>query len=1668
MQTPFSRHFTVLGRLTLGHGITLRGGSSNMGGVHIGANGLLTMREGSVIENCHNSSMGGAAVNVGNPGARFDMQGGIIRNNVSSGGGGVHLLFPHTSMTMSGGVIEGNTATGSGGGVRVSAFDTATFTMTGGIIHNNSAHHGGGVYVASVAAFGTGSFTMTGGSITDNEATGDGGGIHTGRASDLANVPPTAYDNLYIGGAAVFSGNRAGRVSLPPYNVGVLSNLRFAQASIHGHILNNYDINYTGRVLVSAIPIIHTWDQLRTAINQAPANELTVIQVAANLTTTGARNPNAIEIPEDRIIVLESDDASTSRNVDMLTRSQRHFTVYGQLTLGNRITLRGGTLPWNSNNAGGVQVYAGGTLAMLDNSVIQWANRTGWNLADAGGAVNLAGSGAAEETRATFVMDGGVIQNNRAYRGGGVFVGAYADALLHSGVIGGSINMALGNTASYGGGISIDGGTFTMTGGAIEGNAAWSSGGGIFQYSGTVTIEAGEISYNTAQTGGGVRVETTEVNAFTMTSGAMRNNSAGGDGGAIFAGAYSLMEETLPEGSLPMLHIYDGVIFAGNTAGAGWFMPPWNATTATQIRTTSSSVDEVDHPLNNYDINFWGFPIAFVHSWDGLREAVNDRSVYEIRIAAPHIITTGAVNPDAIVIPQGRHVRLASAHRWTNININMLTYGQRHFEVYGELILDSGITLRGGETAENTNNAGGVQVNAGGTLMMRYNSTIQYVNRTGATMADFGGAVNLLGSFDMGNATFLMEDSVIKHNSAVRGGGIFVGEHAHLSMHGGSIYGNTASDTAIAGGGGGIFQAGGSVHIFGGSISNNAAPNGGGVRVATTAENAFTMTSGSMINNRATAGDGGAIFAGAYTLTADPLPANSLPMLYIRGDRFLGPFFWGNTASTGHVTPPANAATASRIQITSSSVGGTNHPLNNYDINFRESAPPITTWDGLREAVYSAPVNELYTIEIAGSLTTTGAVNPNAIEILADRNIVLESTNYTVDMLTYGQRHFTVNGRLTLGAGITLRGGETEENTNNAGGIEVNAGGTLTMLDGSVIQWVNRTGVTIRDFGGAVNLLGSGLAPNTRARLIMEGGVIHENSAVRGGGIFVGDNAHFAMLGGMICCNTASDREITGGGGGIFQALRGTVHIATGEIINNHAPNGGGVRVVATAENAFTMTGGAMRGNRATEGDGGAILADASAVPAGPIPPNSAPMLHIHAGVIFEGNSAYAGWFVPPPNAVATRILTSSSSLDWLGIWHPLNNYDVNIRRVVVVNTLLELRNAISSAQTNEVRRIHISNDLLIIGMPIVIPPGRNIILESSVATEIRNLDMQTNGQRHFMVNGQLTLGSGITLRGGTTATNTNNAGGVQVNPGGTLTMLENSAIQWVNRLGTTELNFGGAVHLSGGTGIAIGTRATFIMEGGTIQNNSADRGGGVFARMNAHFVMHGGEISGNRGTGTMPISGGGGVFMDGGTFTMTGGTIADNTAFRGGGVRLQSGTFMMDGTTARIERNTATGPMLAGGGGGIFITGNGTVHIAAGEINNNTASNGGGVRIEGTTPNAFTMTGGAMTSNSATAGVGGAISAIVFNMPQAQLLLPVNFSRIPDIHDSVIFSGNTASAGWIAPQINQAIAARIQATSSSVNGVNHPLNNWDINFNGQGTDGKKDAFIYVCDVSQT
>ena len=204
-----------------------------------------------------------------------------------------------------------------------------------------------------------------------------------------------------------------------------------------------------------------------------------------------------------------------------------------------------------------------------------------------------------------------------------------------------------------------------------------------------------------------------------------------------------------------------------------------------------------------------------------------------------------------------------------------------------------------------------------------------------------------------------------------------------------------------------------------------------------------------------------------------------------------------------------------------------------------------------------------------------------------------------------------------------------------------------------------------------------------------------------------------------------------------------------------------------------------------------------------------------------------------------------------------------------------------------------------------------------------------------------LILDNNITLQG-----EYNDSALININSFGTLIMNEGSVI--CENDNAWSFNNGGAVY--------VGDNGNFIMNGGTISDNSANNyGGGVYVA-GGTFTMNNGTISGN--SVDSYSSYGGGVYIgENGTFTMNDGLIFGNTISSygnpaydasacGGGVYVgENGNFIMSGGT--ISSNSITSSYTAYYGAGVYVNGiftktGGTIYgYTAGDSNSNVVSSG-------------------------------------------------------------------------------------------------------------------------------
>jgi hypothetical protein len=210
---------------------------------------------------------------------------------------------------------------------------------------------------------------------------------------------------------------------------------------------------------------------------------------------------------------------------------------------------------------------------------------------------------------------------------------------------------------------------------------------------------------------------------------------------------------------------------------------------------------------------------------------------------------------------------------------------------------------------------------------------------------------------------------------------------------------------------------------------------------------------------------------------------------------------------------------------------------------------------------------------------------------------------------------------------FTMDGGTISGNLCSEGGGVRIAGGIFTMNGGLVSDNIGGDGFT---GGGGVCLYGADTVFN------MKGGAISDNgSTYIGGGVSIlGNRAKFNMDGGVISGGWIG--RSSGGGGAVYaQGFESEINMSGGTISGNTSHYGAGVLLFHHKNITFTMTGGLITGNSATNNGGGVYIQSTCTfnMIGGEITGNTAPygggVYRMDATAIFIGDPQIGGDTAP-------------------------------------------------------------------------------------------------------------------------------------------------------------------------------------------------------------------------------------------------------------------------------------------------------------------------------------------------------------------------------------------------------------------------------------------------------
>ena len=784
-----------------------------------------------------------------------------------------------------------------------------------------------------------------------------------------------------------------------------------------------------------------------------------------------------------------------------------------------------------------------------------------------------------------------------------------------------------------GGGVLVDGGTFTLFGGELLyidpfyvldeeetahllGAVTLQYGGQFYMYEGYIsnsnrhgvlvsegsqfTMHGGEIRGSYSR---GVAIE--KDGEFILNDGLISNNSGGlliqNSGTAhIYGGSIEYNGEGESEVQLPgLLRFTNGTLVSLAGIGGGVHMD--GADTVLNLHggyISHNTANEGGGIFTEGTLNMYGGTISGnIVTWSG-------GGVYSSGIFNMH---GGTISQNlAYRESDGGGGGVYTTGRF-NIFEGLISHNKTGYNGAGVFVRQGQIRIHGGEISYNQP------------------STAESRIRGGAIQLDYYSSLH-------------MYDGIIRENSASIAGGICIGDFSTAVIHGGQIIENRADSS-----GGGISLSGfdSTLAVTGGRISGNVAyGSGGGIHSGMSGNfsSAITITGGELTNNAAY-GYGGAINIALHCILT------------------VGPdaIFSGNVAN--HARNIGLAAGGERypyiLWYGDNSLPGT-HLLNNYDVSYEGRWQP-SLWQmhlilvGLAILVMIActlhfHMNRrkqllaglgLFLLLICLPVTQASA---NESVVVADENslrealdgpdatVIVNQTIYINDVIEINthvtlagsgtikvsdnHRHFHVSdgGKLTLEGELTLT--RADGYTGYGGGIEVE--GILQMNGGNIsgnhagVLWSRDRGIGKRGLGGGIDIRG-------RGTFYMNGGIIHNNIAVNGGGVKI--HGTFHMNGGTISENVA---EL---GGGVY-VWSGDFYLNDGVISDNRSNRFGGGIAITEYHARMTMNGGKIAQNHADD-HGGGIYFDGFILDL--FEPEPQPRLTITDGIITENSAGIMG-----------------------------------------------------------------------------------------------------------------------------------------------------------------------------------------------------------------------------------------------------------------------------------------------------------------------------------------------------------------------------------------------------------------------------------------------------------
>lgn len=1562
--------------------------------------GSLTATNGTFTGN---SALGGGAVSIrSNCEATFD--GTVFTDNTVTG---------YEKKTDNSGTPNGD---GEGGGAVYVGY--GKLTLTNVTAENNEAlsflEEGTDSIIKSfggaVSSVGS-DVTVTGGTLSGNKAS-VGGAIHAMSGSDLimsntllntneSSYTKLDYDNTIGGGAVNIIGGTLSMntVTLDGNKTGYYGGALMASGTaveITDSIFTNSQgatgaaLHFKNRceVTVADTEIVNNTSSYNGVLY---VNNSTVTLEKLDMTGNTARSGG----------VIYTSNANTTLDVNNCTINNNTATANGGVVYAENatVTFTGGTVAKNTAKNGGAAYSVGAKIFFTETNVTE-------NTATSSG-------GAVYSEAGEITFEGSVMTKNSAVSGGAVLVSE--NALLN--VINTEISE---NTASSNGGtvhatlsaVELDGATFST-------NKAGNYGGAVYLNRSDITLKDTAFSKNTAVShGGAIYIAGADMTASGNNT--FTENSTSNHGGALYVVYYDIEEES-GKTRIPSTVNMENGAFTANTALGGGAVSIRSACEATFDSTafTENSVSGYDKKADNTGVaDGDGEGGGAVYVGYGKLNLINVTASNNTAVAT---VTEGT---EEINKSFGGAVDSMSA----DIIVTGGTFSGNKASVGGafNLISKSDLTVTGAVIENNesdyinkeyNSDIGGGAIRAtGGTLTL--DSTTLSGNKTNY----YGGTV-----LTSGTEVNIVNGSIIKNSTGGTGAALYFKANSNVTINNSKVTDNTATNNGV------IYANSSAITATGLEANGNAAKNGGVFYVSNASTNVYVNNS--LINNNTVTASGAVLYADNATAsfsdgTISANTAKNGGVVYADGAKIS---FTDTTVSGNKAT--ANGGTVYSVAAETTFSGGTvsdNNAVSGGVVYGEENSIIKSDATEFSENTASSVAGTIYAllsdITLDGAVFTENTAKGNGGAIYLNRSdITLKDSVFTKN--TSGNHGGAV---YTAGSVATVTGNNSfsENSAKSHGGAvyvvyldveeEASEGETpkktripsiFTMENGTF------TGNTALG-GGAVSIRSACEATfntttftgNTVSGFSNEA----DGDGEGGGAIYVGfGKLHLtnSVFNGNVANETVNteDNSVANSFGGAIDSYSSTITINGGSFDGNKATSGGAVALLnksVLTVNGTTFTANESTGNTQSPVDnkigGGAILSNMSTVTL--------------SGTVFDGNKTnYYGGAV---HGIASTIaidknseIKNTTGATGAALYFK-DSCKVTLNGITITgntstgNGIIYTNSGTVTSENVTANKNNSSNAVLYVSggsakADIIGGVWSENTAKIGAAVYVNSSNVTADGVR-FSENTS-NLGGAVFIQKGTfTAKNTEfsgnssemtaddkrgNGGAVSIEGGKLITDANTSF-----KANTAEAH-GGAVYVSYFTNEdSSRTVGSFEATGGIFEGNSAVVGGAISARTGCITTLNGTTLKNNSASSEAQDGGGGAIYANDNTVTLSGVTATGNsTGFYGGVLTGVNANVTVDNNSSFSSNLGKTGPIfnfrgksnvtinsisvtdnkVSSGNGIIYMTGSGSLDVTELTATGNTNTNGGVLYISGSVPVSVQNS---VLSENAVSGYGGAI----------------------------------------------------------------------------------------------